>query len=186
MFALGAALSGHKAKVAALLGRTDWVSDGRCEVPLPTMLVNFVFQRILGLNGGCAYPVHFTSTVVAGHRLRVGQGVARSLALSGGVYIQAMNGVDIGDRTIIAPGAKVISANHSTEDTRNWVNDRPIEVGPDCWIGANAVLLPGVKVGAGAVVAAGAVVTKDVDPLTIVAGVPAAPVYPRNRDAGGH
>lgn len=49
----------------------------------------------------------------------------------------------------------------------------PIHIGRNVWIGANAVVLPGVSIGDGAVVAAGAVVTKDVPPCTIVGGVPA-------------
>jgi hypothetical protein len=52
-------------------------------------------------------------------------------------------------------------------------------LGPDCWIGHGAIVRPEVTVGAGAVVAAGAVVTRDVDPYMIVAGVPAAPLRPR-------
>lgn len=52
-------------------------------------------------------------------------------------------------------------------------------LGPDCWIGHGAIVRPDVAVGAGAVVAAGAVVTRDVAPYTIVAGVPAEPLRPR-------
>lgn len=56
---------------------------------------------------------------------------------------------------------------------------RRTTLGPDCWIGHGAIIRPEVTVGAGAVVAAGAVVTKDVPPFTIVAGVPAAPLRTR-------
>lgn len=49
----------------------------------------------------------------------------------------------------------------------------PVEIGNDVWIGANVVILPGVKIGDGAIVAAGAIVTKDVEPYAIVGGVPA-------------
>ncbi len=52
-------------------------------------------------------------------------------------------------------------------------NNRPVEIGNDVWIGANVVILPGVKIGDGAVIAAGAVVTRDVEPYAIVGGVPA-------------
>ena len=52
----------------------------------------------------------------------------------------------------------------------------PIRIGNDVWIGANATVLPGVTIGDGAVVAAGAVVTRDVEPLTVVGGVPARPL----------
>lgn len=52
-------------------------------------------------------------------------------------------------------------------------NNKPIEIGNDVWIGANVVILPGVKIGDGAILAAGAIVTKDVEPYAIVGGVPA-------------
>ena len=55
----------------------------------------------------------------------------------------------------------------------NWRRAHPVLLGDDVWIGHGAILLPGVKIGTGAVVGAGAVVTKDVRPFTIVAGVPA-------------
>jgi maltose O-acetyltransferase len=56
---------------------------------------------------------------------------------------------------------------------------RPVEIGDDVWIGARAVLLPGVKVGDGAVIAAGAIVTKEVAPYTIVGGNPARVIKSR-------
>ena len=55
-------------------------------------------------------------------------------------------------------------------------------IGDRVWIGYGALVMPGITIGEGAVVAAGAVVTKDVEPFTIVAGVPAKPIGQRNRD----
>ncbi|MUV88512.1 acetyltransferase [Halapricum sp. CBA1109] len=60
-----------------------------------------------------------------------------------------------------------------------WRADHPVEVGHDVWIGHGAVVLPGVTIGNGAVVGAGAVVADDVDPYTVVAGVPAEPIRRR-------
>lgn len=60
-----------------------------------------------------------------------------------------------------------------------WRRDQPVSIGHDVWIGHGAIVLPGRRIGDGAVVAAGAVVTKDVAPYTIVAGVPAKPVRER-------
>jgi hypothetical protein len=61
----------------------------------------------------------------------------------------------------------------------NWRRAHPVVLGDDIWIGHGAILLPGVKIGTGAVVGAGAVVTKDVRPFIIVAGVPAKPLRRR-------
>nr|WP_254639645.1 DapH/DapD/GlmU-related protein [Cohnella sp. GbtcB17] len=58
--------------------------------------------------------------------------------------------------------------------------EKDIKIGPDCWLGAGAVILAGVEIGEGAVVAAGAVVTKNVPPYSIVGGVPAKVISSRN------
>ncbi|MCC7598329.1 acyltransferase [Janthinobacterium sp. FW305-129] len=57
--------------------------------------------------------------------------------------------------------------------------DRPVEIGEDCWLGVNAMILPGVTIGRGCVVGAGSVVSKSVAPYSIVAGVPAKPIGQR-------
>lgn len=61
----------------------------------------------------------------------------------------------------------------------NWRRSNPVEIGHDVWIGHGAIVMPGVKVGSGAIIAAAAVVTKDVAPYTIVGGVPAQPIRDR-------
>ena len=58
----------------------------------------------------------------------------------------------------------------------------PVTIGDRAWIGARAIILPNTRIGEGAVVSAGAVVTRDVDPYTIVGGNPARPVGERTRD----
>jgi len=60
----------------------------------------------------------------------------------------------------------------------------PITICDYVWLGSRAMVLPGVTVGEGAVIAAGAVVTKDVDPYTVVGGVPARPIGTRRQDLG--
>ncbi|WAH44127.1 acetyltransferase [Alicyclobacillus fastidiosus] len=65
------------------------------------------------------------------------------------------------------------------EEFFEWRKEHRVIIRHDVWIGHNATVMPGVKVGTGAVIGAGAVVTKDVDPYTIVVGVPAKPLRPR-------
>ena len=84
--------------------------------------------------------------------------------------------VFIGYRASIAPRVTLItSSSPNLSKIRPYVNteDGPIEIGNDTWIGTGAIILPNIKIGEGAVVGAGAVVTKDVLPYTVVAGVPA-------------
>lgn len=90
------------------------------------------------------------------------------------VVIRASGGVTVGSRVLIAAHAVIASRQHPTTLPRWGVTeDGPITIEDDVWIGSGAVLLPGVTIGRGAVVAAGAVVTGDVAPFTVVGGVPA-------------
>lgn len=84
----------------------------------------------------------------------------------------------IGNGVLIAFDVSISTATHSTDwQTRKEKNGtpfaRPITIEDDCWIGARATILPGVRIGRGAMVAAGAVVAKDVEAETLVGGVPA-------------
>lgn len=75
--------------------------------------------------------------------------------------------------------AAMYDLGEDDESVFEWRADQPVDIGHDVWVGHGATVLPGVDVGNGAVVAAGAVVTEDVDPYTIVAGVPAEPIRRR-------
>lgn len=92
--------------------------------------------------------------------------------------IRGQGGVTIGDRVYTSPMTQLIAVNHVFDDpTRPFVDQgitaEGIVIEDDVWLGANAVITDGVRVGRGAVVAASAVVTKDVPPYTVVGGVPA-------------
>lgn len=87
--------------------------------------------------------------------------------------------VVVGSHVMIAPGAMLTVLGHDAADLAMPTRVAPIVVGDHAWIGARAVVLGGVTVGEGAVVAAGAVVTRDVPPWTMVGGVPARELGPR-------
>lgn len=95
-----------------------------------------------------------------------------------GLHNTVIGPVTIGSHVNLAQGITVTALNHNfaEKDLRideQGVSTSPVTIGNDIWIGANAVILPGVTIGDHSVVAAGAVVTKDVPPHTLVAGVPA-------------
>lgn len=83
--------------------------------------------------------------------------------------------IDIADEVMISNRVNLVTAGHPVEPhkRRASITAAPITVGPNVWIGTAATVLPGVTIGADSVVAAGAVVTHDVPPATVVAGVPA-------------
>lgn len=85
-----------------------------------------------------------------------------------------MGGIMLEDHVLIGPQVKLITENHPLDpEDRRSLNTKPIVIKRNAWIGAGATILPGVIVGENAVVAAGAVVSKDVAANTVVGGIPA-------------
>lgn len=95
-----------------------------------------------------------------------------------GLHNTIIGPVKIGNHVNLAQGITVTALNHNFDDTNKRIDEqgvstKAVTIEDDVWIGANAVILPGVTIGNHCVVAAGAVVTKDVPPHSLVAGVPA-------------
>jgi len=95
-----------------------------------------------------------------------------------GLHNTIIGPVDIGNHVNLAQGITVTALNHNFSDTNKRIDEQgvstnPVTIEDDVWVGANAVILPGVTIGEHSVVAAGAIVTKDVPPHSLVAGVPA-------------
>ena len=113
--------------------------------------------------------------------IRVGQGACLGLGITIIGRSRIPPAVDIGERVAISPHVTFVTSSYPEESvlTRHpevqgmIQRNAPIRVEPDAWIGTGAILLPGVTIGQCAVVAAGAVVTHDVPPYTVVGGVPA-------------
>jgi acetyltransferase-like isoleucine patch superfamily enzyme len=103
--------------------------------------------------------------------------------IGAGTEIDVAEAVVIGPHTLISPGVFITDHVHN-KGRRQRLDEqgssaKPVRIGADVWLGARAIVLPGVSVGDGAVVGAGAVVTKDVPPYAIVAGVPARKIGER-------
>ncbi len=106
--------------------------------------------------------------------LRLGNGVV----LGRGSHVIADTTVTIADDCYFGPFVYVTSTNHSYDDPdvpvgKQWPRTEPVEIGPGCWIGTGAVILPGARLGRNVVVAAGAVVRGEVPDHAVVAGAPA-------------
>ena len=87
-----------------------------------------------------------------------------------------------GDNVSIGPEASILTLGHDPQSPVFADKGGPVIIGNYVWIAYRAIILPGVNIGEGAVIAAGAVVTKDVAPYTIVAGSPAIKVGERNKN----
>jgi len=109
-----------------------------------------------------------------------------------GIHNTIIGPVSIGSHVNLAQGIVVTALNHNFNDCSLYIDQqgittRSVVIGDDVWIGANAVILPGVTIGSHSVIAAGAVVTKDVPDNTIVGGVPAKVIKTFKTDYGaGH
>ncbi len=99
-------------------------------------------------------------------------------------YIGCSGLIEIGSNVMISPRVSIYAENHNFEDPdvpmkTQGVSRQRVKIEDDCWIASNSVILAGVTIGSGSVVAAGSVVTKDVAPFSIVAGNPARVIRTR-------
>lgn len=126
-----------------------------------------LLRQLLGTAAGTAIvhpPFHsdYGLDTVLGDRVFVGHGCS----------FLDLGGITVGDRTMISPRVTLVTEGHPLEVAGRYdaITLASIVLGPDVWIGAAATVLPGVRIGAGAVVGAGTVVSKDVEPYTVVTG----------------
>jgi acetyltransferase-like isoleucine patch superfamily enzyme len=141
---------------ARTLGRPRIESFGRLEIGAHVLIrsVNVPVELCTGPDGV----------------LRIGDGAR----LNYGVSIAAEREVSIGARTRIGPYVMIVDSDfHEPYQRSRRPPPRPVVIEEDVWIGAKASVLRGVRIGRGAIVGTGAVVTRDVEPFAIVAGVPA-------------
>lgn len=119
-----------------------------------------------------------------GKNIRVGENFLANY----NVTILDIAPVTIGDYVMIGPNTLITTVNHPLSPAgrrRHLGQARPVAIGRDVWIGGNCTILPGVTIGNNAVIAAGAVVTKDVPDNCVVAGVPARKIKDISDDTEG-
>lgn len=120
----------------------------------------------IGENFGM-FPPFYTD---CGKNIKIGNNVF----INSCCQFQDQGGITIGDGTLVGPKTVIATINHALDPKdRASMTPSAVHIGKNVWIGASAVILPGVTIGDGAVIAAGAVVTKNVPKNAVVAGVPA-------------
>ena len=134
-----------------------------------------LFAKLIGKpvgEGFCLFPPFYTDY---GQNITIGKNVF----LNTSCHFQDQGGITIGDGTHIGHNVVLATLNHEEDpERRQHTYPAPIVIGKNVWIGANATVTPGVTIGDNAIVAAGAVVTKDVPPDMVVGGVPAKVIRP--------
>jgi len=133
-----------------------------------------IVLRLVGAKIGKRVIIYPGVWIAPGRNLIVGDDVD----LAKDVLITTTGGVNIGDRTLIGYRTQILSSNHEIPPKGlpfpiSGNVHMPISIANDVWIGAGCIITAGVSIGEGSVVAAGSVVTKNVPPNSIVAGVPA-------------
>ncbi len=113
--------------------------------------------------------------------------IGKNVFINSCCHFQDQGGIEIGDGCMIGHNVVLATINHDLHPENNRVNHyAPIKLGKSVWVGSNATILAGVTIGDWAVVAAGAVVTHDVPPLTIVGGIPARVIKVIDTKEAGH
>ena len=129
-----------------------------------------LFSRLIGQpvdESFAMFPPFYTD---CGKNIHIGKHVFINM----GCKFQDQGGIFIGDGALIGHNVVLATLNHAmSPHDRGTMIPAPIHIGKNVWIGSNATILPGVTIGDGAIVAAGAEVTRDVPENTIVGGVPA-------------
>jgi len=133
--------------------------------------IRAIFSELIGR------PVDDTFTLIppfyaaGGQNIRIG----RKVFINQCCTIYDMGGVDIGDLVMIGPNVSLITVGHALKpsERRSYVESKPIVIGRNVWIAAGVTIVGGVTVGENSVIAAGAVVTKDVPANALAAGNPA-------------
>ncbi|MGB0880550.1 MAG: DapH/DapD/GlmU-related protein [Polaribacter sp.] len=127
-------------------------------------------QKLFRLNPKVKWPVHYTSRVVAPSKIK--KGILCDPGDNINNYIQANNGIIFGSNVELAPGVSIISSNHKNNNLREHTAGKPIVIGNNVWIGANATILPEVTIGNNVTIGANSVVTKDIPDNSVAVGNP--------------
>lgn len=142
---------------------------------IPSHLVRKFFYRLSGIKMGKGSTIHTGANFYLPSGILIGE----DTIVGKGVFIDGRGRVTIGSHVDIASEVMIYNSEHDLESETFKAIEAQVEIGDYVFIGPRAIILPNVKIGKGAVIAAGAVVTKDVDDFAIVGGVPAVVIGER-------
>lgn len=136
---------------------------------IPSHIVRKFIYRLFGMKIGKSSTIHMWANFFDPRNIVIGE----DTIVGDHVFLDGRDKIVIGSHTDIASSVMIYNSEHNLEDKNFKTILGEVKIGDYCFIGPRVIILPGVKIGKGAVVAAGAVVTKDVNDFDIVAGVPA-------------
>lgn len=148
---------------------------------IPSHHVRRFVYRALGAEIGKNVVFHFKTEIRGIHRLKVGAGTI----IGDNALMLAQYGLTVGENVNISSNVSIYCGSHNHQDPffrAPALDSSPVVIGDRVYIGARAMILNGVTIGVGTVLCAGCVVTKDVEPYAVVAGIPARKIGERPRD----
>ncbi len=150
-----------------------------CLVKIPSHHIRRFLMRLAGATIGSGTSIHTGVRFFSLKNLVIG----KDTIIGDHAFFDGRAKLIIGDHVDMASSVMIYNSEHDLESPEFKARVEPVSIGDYVFIGPRAIILPGVKIGKGAVVAAGAVVTKDVDDFAIVGGVPAKFISEReNKD----
>lgn len=131
--------------------------------------------RLAGIKIGSGSTIHMWANFYQPKNIEIG----KDTIIGDHCFLDGRATLKIGSHTAIASQVLIYNSEHDIHSEDFKPIEEPVEIGDYCFIGARSIILPGVKIGRGAVVASGAVVTKDVSEKTVVGGIPAREIGER-------
>lgn len=138
---------------------------------------HWYYRKIMNYSLGKDSSIHMR-VFVTGRNINIGNNVV----VNRSVYLDGRIGITLKNNISISPEVYIVSMEHDPNDPSFATRGGEVVIDNHVWIGARAIILPGIHIGEGAVVGAGAVVTHDVEPYHIVAGVPARQIGQRSHE----
>lgn len=153
---------------------------------VPSHALRRAWYRRLGLKIGQGSGIHlgcFLWFYGPGQITAAGSAIGRNTRVNRNCCLDVRGSLTIGNYVSISPEVAIITTQHDWRHPGFELESRPVIIEDHVWIGIRAIILPGTRVGRGAVVAAGAVVSGDIPPLAVVAGVPGQVIATRPEEA---
>ncbi len=141
-------------------------------------LRTFLYRSVFKMEIGKKVAIHKGAEIRAGFKIRIGRGTI----VGDNCILDGRGELLIGENVNFSSFVSLYTAQHQVNSSEFEGEFAKISVGNRAWISANTIVLPGVTIGEGSVLAAGAVATKDLEPFGIYGGVPAKKIGERNRD----
>lgn len=155
---------------------------------IPNNIVNIIpfyfirhlyYRKVMGVTIRKGSSIHLRVFIQGANPLKKRGIIGENTSIGRNTYLDLRGGLEIGNNVSISPDVKIITAQHKVDSSNFEYIAKDIKINNYVWIGTGAIILPGVEIGEGAVVAAGSIVTKNINAYEVVGGNPAKKIKER-------